>query len=153
MKGFTCYDLKAMLKQIGYTQNNKLKWISQHIPFCVGICSNIPGYEKPFVYINNDMDMLVDNMIAFLNEMLIKSKIMCQWGISLKKLNCKEAEWKDVMGQCREELINWDLNSDHNSHGNVENDMSHITGTLSLISIFRDCRPQGCAVVTMTLCL
>ncbi len=62
-----------------HIQNNKLKWLSKHIPFCVGVCSNIPGYEKAFVYINDDMDidMMFADMIAYLNKMSIKSKTLC----------------------------------------------------------------------------
>ncbi len=95
-----------MLKHIAYTQNNKLKWICKHIPFCVGVCSNIPGYQKAFVYINDDMDMMVGKMIAYLKEMSIKLKMVL----------------------CGEDLLNSDLNSHHYSHANVETNMSHIIG-------------------------
>ncbi len=60
---FTSYDIKAIVMHVTYTQNNKLKWLAKHIPLCFGLCCNIPGYKEPYVYINDDMDELVDNMI------------------------------------------------------------------------------------------
>ncbi len=44
------------------------------------------------------MDELVDNMIFYLNEMLTKSKILCEekWVSVFKKLNGKEQQWKDL---------------------------------------------------------
>ncbi len=57
-----------MMKNVTYTQNNKLKWLAKHILFCFAVCSNIPGYKEPYVYINDDMDELVDNMVLYLNE-------------------------------------------------------------------------------------
>ncbi len=67
---FAAYYLEAIMKHVEYTQNNKLKWLSKHIPFCVGICPNIPGYKEPHVYINDNMDDLVTNMISVLNEII-----------------------------------------------------------------------------------
>ncbi len=75
---FAAYDLEAMMKHVEYTQNNRLKWLSKNIPFCVGICSNIPGYKEPYVYINDDMNDLVTNMISFLNEISSKSNMLCK---------------------------------------------------------------------------
>ncbi len=75
---FASYNLEAMMMHVKYTQNNKLKWLAKHIPFCFGVCSNISGYKQPYVYINDDMDELVDSMISYLNQMSANSKLVCE---------------------------------------------------------------------------
>ncbi len=67
-----------MMMHVKYTQNNKLKLLAKHVPFCFGVCSNISGYKQPYVYKNDDMDELVDNMISYLNQMSAKSKLVCE---------------------------------------------------------------------------
>ena len=74
---FECYDIEATIKEIAYCQGKRLRWIARHLPFCVSMCSNIPGFCDGMVYINEDMDALVDNMISFLNRMSQKSKELC----------------------------------------------------------------------------
>ncbi len=105
------------MKHVMYTQNNKLNWLPKHVPFCFGLCSNIPGYKEPYVYINDNMDKLVDNMISYLNEMSTKSKLLCEEKLAsvFTELNCKEQQWKDLLDKCEEYLKHNDSNeSDDN---------------------------------------
>ncbi len=105
---FTAHDLEAMMKHLEYTQNNKLKWLSKHVPFCVGIYSNIPGYKEPYVYINDDMDDLVTDMTSFLNEIPSKSNMLCmqKWGYVFNKLDEKEHQWKNILSKCKKTTWN-----------------------------------------------
>ncbi len=99
---FACYDLEAMIKEITYCQGKKLRWIARHVPFCVGMCSNIPGFCDGAVYINEDMDVLVENMISFLNKMSEKSKELCieKWSYVFSELDMKEQEWNEIKLEC-----------------------------------------------------
>ncbi len=110
-----------MMMHVKYTQNNKLKWLPKHFPFCFVICSNISGYKQPYVYINEDMDELVDNMISYLNQMSAKSKLVCEkkWHFVFKQLNCKEEEWKDLLKKCEEYL-------EHNNTDQSDRDIYNV---------------------------
>ncbi len=75
---FASYDLEAMMKHVLHFQSKKRRLVSQHVPFCVGVCSNIPGFCSGSVYINDNIDDLVGKMILLLIEMSAKSKILCE---------------------------------------------------------------------------
>ena len=98
---FASFDLEAMMKHVAYRQGSKLKWVSQHIPFCMGVCSNIPGFLEGYVYINDDMDKLVQEMILVLNKMSAKAKQLCEekWTSVFKALDEKEKEWNQIINQ------------------------------------------------------
>ncbi len=104
---FASYDLEAMMKHVSYAQGKKLRWVSKHVPFCVGVCSNIPGFRSGSVCINDDMDELVGKMILFLNEMSTKSKMLCEkkWVGVLYQLSCKEEEWSRLLHKCEESIV------------------------------------------------
>ncbi len=127
---FAAYDLEVMMKHVEYTQNNKLKWLSKHIPFCVGICSNIPGYKEPYVYIKDDMDDLVTNMISFLNKISNKSNMLCKqkWGYVFSKLDERQQQWIDIMSKCEKGLEYIQLNESEEYLCSTE---SNIADTIS----------------------
>ncbi len=118
------------MKHVEYTQNNKLKWLSKQIPFCVGICSNIHGYKEPYVYINDDMDDLVTNMISFLNEISSKSNMLCRQKCRyvFNKLDEKKQKWKDILLKCEEHFEHEELNESDRCLPNLE---SNIADTIS----------------------
>ncbi len=104
---FASYDLEAMMKHVSYAQGKQLRWVSKHVPFCVGVCSNIPRFRSGSVCINDDMDELVGKMILFLNEISAKSKMLCEkkWAGAFYQLSCKEEEWNGLLHKCEESIV------------------------------------------------
>ncbi len=95
------------MKHVLYVQGKKLRWVSKHVPFCAGVCSNIPRFRSGIVCINDDMDELVGKMILFLNEMSAKSQMLCEtkWAGVFYQLSCKEEEWNCLLCKCEESIV------------------------------------------------
>ena len=63
---FAVYDFEAILKPIerpeGEESTGCTEWTTEHVPICVSVCSNVPGYTAPYAITDVDPDSLVKGM-------------------------------------------------------------------------------------------
>ena len=67
---FCVYDFEAVLKKIPQHREGQdgTRYITEHIPICVSISSNVPGFESPHCIIESDPDDLVKRMCDYMHE-------------------------------------------------------------------------------------
>jgi len=60
---------ETMLQHIPEHQRTaKLTWTKIHVPLSVSVCSNVPGYEEPRYFINTNLDLMLDCIINYVEE-------------------------------------------------------------------------------------
>ncbi len=83
------------------------------------------------------MEELVDNMILYLNQISIKSKLLNEekWASVFKDLNCKEQQWKDLLDKCEQYLKHNDTNESDDDITNLnDNTLDSLSGEYDLQS-------------------
>ena len=84
---FCVYDFEAVLKKIPQDGEDGTRFTTEHVPVCVSIASNVPGYESPHCIIDSDPDNLVKRMCEFLHQIQTVTSALAS------------DRWKDVFEQ------------------------------------------------------
>ena len=95
---FIVFDFEAMLKGTHTDSLKKQKWINQHIPISVSLCSNIPDYLDPECFVNEDMDQLLSSMITRMTEMSVEANTAAlkKWEYVFDELENERNKWQNL---------------------------------------------------------
>ena len=115
---FAVYDFESVLRDSPQTgEETQTKWITEHIPVCVSVSSNVPGYENPHCIIQPDPDILVQKMCEYLETIQIAaSKLAAErWKSTLDQLNQLKTEYPCNVTNSNKETNLCDLNEETDS--------------------------------------
>ena len=65
---YIVWDMEAMLQKIQPSTQDKLKWLTKHIPISISIASNVAGYEEPTCIVEMNAKSLISKMMTRLLE-------------------------------------------------------------------------------------
>jgi len=65
---FIVFDFEAMLTKSQERNSEKLQWTQKHVPISVSVCSNVPDYDQPRCFVDDDLNGLVESMIAYMED-------------------------------------------------------------------------------------
>ena len=98
---FAVYDFEAMLKPMPVDPSaQKLAFTHQHVPISVSINSNVPGFKLPHHIVNPDLDVLLQEMTAYL--MQISTKACC---LTREKLSPYIAELQQKLDELGDQTV------------------------------------------------
>ena len=88
---FATFDFESVLKKVQSQGTSKTEWTHEHVPISVSVCSNVPGFLDPHCMVNEDPDVLVREMIEYMQAIATKSKELAteRWGLQLNQLEQK----------------------------------------------------------------
>ena len=95
-KDIICFDMESILAPISpedQSGGRKLVFIHEHKPVSVSVCSNIPGYQRPYTIINSNTTSLVNGLFEYFYEIrdrqqqLAKEKWYPYYDELLQKIN------------------------------------------------------------------
>ncbi|CAH1795089.1 unnamed protein product, partial [Owenia fusiformis] len=74
----SCFDFEALLATDHEISNTKkIKWLADHQPVSVLLCSNLEGYKDPHCIINPDLDGLLEDMFTYLEKSKLLLLVIC----------------------------------------------------------------------------
>ena len=93
---FAVFDFESLLITRREQNSEKLVWSSEHKPISVSISSNILGFVKPNCIVNSNLDILLEKMMLYLNQITEKLKQLTtsKWGWVIDRLEDMMADWK-----------------------------------------------------------
>ena len=65
---YIVWDMEAMLQKIQSSTQDKLKWLTKHIPISISIASNVAGFEEPTCIVEMNGKSLINKMMTRLLE-------------------------------------------------------------------------------------
>ena len=116
---FIVFDMESLLIHPQREDTHATKWINQHKPVSVSVCSNVPQFNNPRCIINADRNELVKEMFTYFESI---RQAMLQ--LSMQK-------WGWVILRLRDALDRWTSKcSDSNTAGDGDlEEKSHNTST------------------------
>ena len=86
--------------------SDRVQWIARHVPLCVSVASNVPGYEPAQCYITDgDSDKLVADMMAGLvaTSDAAYDLLKPSYGSVLNELEARKEAWDDAESEANAE--------------------------------------------------
>jgi hypothetical protein len=84
---FAVFDYEVVLAPSNCNPSDKVVWTHRHIPISVSLASNVDGFLDPHTIINADLDIILKEMIHYLEQ------------IRLKVVEKARIKWRDVFMQ------------------------------------------------------
>ena len=88
---FAVYDFEALLEKVGTGEEEEGRsiWTAKHVPICVSVCSNVPGYTAPYAITDDDPDNLVKSMCDRLEliQKQAEKDMLERWAALMTDLN------------------------------------------------------------------
>lgn len=93
---FAVFDFEALLKDSPQQTSEKLKWTTEHVPISVSVCSSVPEFELPRCFVSPDVDVLMEEMVKYLDEIASASQALAhrKWVRVITALEQKIEKWR-----------------------------------------------------------
>ena len=62
------FDYESVLKALQFDEADKTRWVTEHIPVSVSICSNVLGYTDPKFFTSDYLDELIQIKMQYISE-------------------------------------------------------------------------------------
>lgn len=128
---FSVFDMEAALvpSPPSVSENNRKRtYTSTHVPICVCLCSNVPGFEQEKFILNPNLEELISDLIQYLLNINVKCKELAleRWQHVFVELDRLERKWSEMgenetgVDSCNWESMNLDDESEFDCEEAVE---------------------------------
>lgn len=86
---FITYDFEAIQPKVQPADDSKLQYQRKHIPVSVSVCSYVPDYRESKCFVNRDLDQLVKDMVAYMEQIQNAEHALARkrWETELNAIN------------------------------------------------------------------
>ncbi|XP_046346617.2 uncharacterized protein LOC124127210 [Haliotis rufescens] len=116
---FIVFDFECLLQPIDQG-TEKLRWMQEHRPISVSVCSNVEGFTSPHCIVNADQEVLIGDMIDYMSQ------------IASRVNELATEKWSFQLGYLRTRLANLPESGDEEKkEGAPDNPLSQLCKQLS----------------------